>query len=151
MIKGAKYELCPFYFCDCRSIWAFLWVKAANIWPLRDTYTGAQVWLFTVLLCYSIFSFKKICFYLFKTQECPAFLYPPRNPNVDFRLIPICFCYLPIMRQIWHDHAKLSDVVQHNPLSFILNVCTRAGRFCLKFLKTDLFNESVPLLSSQTA
>lgn len=107
MIKG------PFQSCGWRSIWAFRLVKAANLWPLHDAWTGEQIViiLFTVLLLN--FHFKE------------------RFP-----------------------HAKLSDVVQHHlktSLSFILNACTRTLRFCLTFLKTDLFNESLPLLPYQSA
>lgn len=110
-----------------------------------------------VVLLHFQFKERLISFYLFKTQGCPycfAFLYPPRNSSVDFKLIPICLYYLlPVMKKIWHDHAKFSDV-QHNlktSLSFILNACTWAGRFCLTVLKTDIFNESLPLLPNQTA
>ncbi len=82
------------------------------------------------------FQFKErfICFYLFKTQGCPycfAFLYPPRNPSVDFRLIPICLYYLlPVMKLsvIWHDHAKLSDVVQHNLKTSLSFKCVYLSR-----------------------
>lgn len=37
MLKGARYELWAFHLCGCRSIWAFLWAKAANIRPLQET------------------------------------------------------------------------------------------------------------------
>lgn len=37
MLKCARYELWAFQFCGCRSIWTFLWVKAANIRPLQET------------------------------------------------------------------------------------------------------------------
>lgn len=124
MIKG------PFQSCGWRSIWAFRLVKAANLWPLHDAWTGEQIViiLFTVLLLNFHFKERFICFYQFKTVFFfLAFLYP---------------------------HAKLSDVVQHHlktSLSFILNACTRTLRFCLTFLKTDLFNESLPLLPYQSA
>lgn len=37
MLKRARYKLWAFRLCGCRSIWAFLWVKAANIRPLQES------------------------------------------------------------------------------------------------------------------